>query len=199
MAKLRKEGYEHKAAFTKSAEIWGGLSDKEKEPYLSLNKKDQERHDRQMKELEEKGFFMNEDGTKSTEADVDPKKRFGKDVLLPKRPLSAYLFFTGENMQKVREENGCTHVEAMKKCAEIWNSMSDKDKKKYHDMHDKDVKRQEDQLAELSKNGFFMLEDGTKSSDHVAKIKKKKVKKNDNTESEDQDGVKPEKIKKSKK
>jgi len=73
--------------------------------------------------------------------DVDPKKRFGKDVFLPKKPLSAYLYYTGENVNKVKEKNGITHVEAMRKCAEIWNGMTDKDKKKYNDMHDKDVKR----------------------------------------------------------
>jgi hypothetical protein len=45
-----------------------------------------------------------EDGTKSTDAYVDPKKRFGKDVVLPKRALSAYFFFTGENVNLIRDE-----------------------------------------------------------------------------------------------
>jgi len=33
VAKLREKGLEHKDAFTKSAEIWRKLSDKQKEPY----------------------------------------------------------------------------------------------------------------------------------------------------------------------
>ena len=74
-----------------------------------------------MKELDEKGYFINKDGIKSTDMDVDPKKKYGKDVMLPKRPLSAYLYYTGENVNKVKEKEGCSHIDAMKKCAEIWN------------------------------------------------------------------------------
>lgn len=72
------------------------------------------------------GYFINTDGTKSTEMDIDPRKKYGKTCLLPKRPLSAYLFYTGENVNKVKEKEKCTHIDAMKKCADLWNSMTDK-------------------------------------------------------------------------
>ena len=49
--------------------------------------------------------------------------------------------------------------------------MSDKEKKKYQDLHEKDKKRFERQLAELTKNGFFKMDDGSKSSDHKPKKK----------------------------
>jgi len=26
--------------------------------------------------------------------EIDPKKKFGKDVMLPKKPLAAYLYYT---------------------------------------------------------------------------------------------------------
>lgn len=127
---------------------------------------------------------------------VDPKKKYGKDVMLPKRALSAYFFFTGEKAPAIREQKGCTHMEAMKMASEQWNTMSEKDRKPYHDQHDKDVKRYEQQLDDLNKKGFFMMPDGTKSSDHTAKIKKKRSKSAANaTESEDDAEEKPKKIK----
>ena len=45
--------------------------------------------------MKEKGYFM-EGGIKSTEMKIDPKKKYGKDCLLPKKPLSAYLYYTKE-------------------------------------------------------------------------------------------------------
>jgi len=60
---------------------------------------------------------------------------------LPKKPLSAYLFYTTENVNRLKEEAGCSHPEAMKKCGELWNSLSETDRQKYNDMHDKDDAR----------------------------------------------------------
>jgi len=59
--------------------------------------------------------------------------------LLPKKPLSAYLFYTTENVNKIKEKEGCTHTEAMKKCGEIWNKLEKEDSAKYSNLHDKDV------------------------------------------------------------
>ena len=56
-----------------------------------------------------------EDGSKSTEQEVDPRKKFGPDVVLPKRATSAYLFFAPDAIKKIREKEGCTQTEAMKK------------------------------------------------------------------------------------
>jgi hypothetical protein len=70
---------------------------------------------------------------------VDPKKRFGKDVLLPKRPISGYICFTTDMVNKIKEKEKIEkHTDAMKRCGELWSKMSDKEKKKYTDMHDKD-------------------------------------------------------------
>lgn len=120
---------------------------------------------------------MTEDGIKSTDLQVDPKKKFGKDTVLPKKPLSAYLFFTTANVNKIKEKENCTHPEAMKKAGELWNQMSDKEKKKYNDMNSKDQVRYDKQLAELSKKGYFMMEDGSKSSEHTKVQKQKRTKK----------------------
>ena len=53
--------------------------------------------------------------------------------------------------------------------------MDDGAKQKYHDLHEEDDKRYKKQLQDLDKKGFFTMDDGSKSSDHTAKIKKKRV------------------------
>ena len=199
VAELKKTGVEHKDAFKKAGESWKEMTEKEKEPWEKQQAVHQARYAGQVKELEEKGYFMTEDGVKSTDVEItDPRKKYGKNVLLPKRALSAYFFFTGQNIPIIRNDEKCTHMEAFKLAAAKWGSMADKEKKKYEDLHDKDVKRSDKQLEDLMKNGFFMMEDGSKSSDHSAKIKKKKRSKSANTESEHEDedaDEKPKKIK----
>ena len=37
-------------------------------------------------------------GEKSTDQYIDPKKKYGETCVVPKKPLSAYLFFTTENV-----------------------------------------------------------------------------------------------------
>ena len=63
VAKLKAEqSLEQKDAFTKSAEIWKGLSDADKEPYLAKSRADEGRYKKQLLELETNGFFTTADG-----------------------------------------------------------------------------------------------------------------------------------------
>lgn len=136
---------------------------------------------------------MNKDGSKSTDMIVDPKKRFGADVMLPKKPLSSYLYFTQHNVNKIKEKEECTHPMAMKKAGEQWGVMSDKDKKKYNDMVAIDQKRYDKQLAELNKKGFFVMDDGSNSNEHLAKTKKGKRKELAAKDSDTEEEEKPKK------
>ena len=180
VAKLKQEkGLEQKQAFAKSAEMWKALSDDDKKPYNDKATADEKRYKDQLAELEEKGYFTMPDGTKSTDQYVDPKKKYGEDCVVPKKPLSAYLFFTTENVNKIKEKDGCSHPEAMKKCGEVWNGLSADEKKIYEDKNAKDTERYKKQLEDLDKNGYFMMDDGTKSSDHKSSLKKKRAKKSD--------------------
>ena len=151
------------------------MTDKQKEPYVKKSNADEQRYQKQLKELDTKGYFINDDGVKSTDVMIDPKKKYGKDCVVPKRPISAYLAFTTDMVNKLKEKEKIEkHTDAMKRCGEIWSKYSDKEKKKYNDLHDKDVKRYDKQMLELHKKGFFIMDDGSKSSDHQAKIKKKR-------------------------
>ena len=53
------------------------MTDDQKKPFVDLNEKDIKRYDKQLADLEKKGFFMTEDGMKSTDLPVDVKKKWG--------------------------------------------------------------------------------------------------------------------------
>jgi len=59
---------------------------------------------------------MTDDGKRSIDLYVEPKKKYGEDCMLPKKPLSSYLFYTTENVNRLKEKENCSHTEAMKKC-----------------------------------------------------------------------------------
>jgi hypothetical protein len=39
-----------------------------------------------------------------------------EDVLKPSRPISAYIYYSNANVPKIKEQEGCSHKEAMSKC-----------------------------------------------------------------------------------
>ena len=49
----------------------------------------------------------------------------------PTRPLASYIFFSNENVPKIKSETGCGHKEAMTKAGELWGKMNDKEKAPY--------------------------------------------------------------------
>jgi hypothetical protein len=65
---------------------------------------------------------MAEDGQKSIDLYVHPKKKYGEDCLLPRKPLSAYLFYTKENVNLIAEQEKCTHPEAMARVSVMWKA-----------------------------------------------------------------------------
>jgi hypothetical protein len=63
---------------------------------------------------------------KSTDLPIDPKKKWGKDIVTPKLARSAYLYFTTDNLISIREKNACKHTEAMGFASKEWNLLSEK-------------------------------------------------------------------------
>lgn len=61
-----------------------------------------------MADLDKKGFFMTADGIKSTDLPIDVKKKWGKDVVMPKNPKSAYNCYCAENNAAIKEREQCT-------------------------------------------------------------------------------------------
>ena len=176
-----EEGLSHAEAFKQAGLKWNDMSEEQKKPYDDENDKDIKRHEKQLSDLEKKGYFMTEDGVKSTDLPVDPKKKWGKDVVLPSRPMSAYNAFQKMEREAIKAKHpDAKHTEMFGILSKEWDKLSDKDKKKYEKEVEADTARFDREMAELIKNGFFIYEkDGKSSADVQKKIKKDKKKEED--------------------
>ena len=112
----------------------------------------------------------------------DKDKAEEDDKVKPSKPIGTYIYYSNSNVPKIKEAEGCSHKEAMSKCGEQWAKASDKEKAPFVKQHEDDIKRYDKQVKELETKGFFMMADGTKSSDH--ELKKKKVKRSGKSKSE---------------
>ena len=54
---------------------WGGLTEEQKAPYVAKSQEDEKRYQAQIKMFNEKGYFLMQDGTKSTDHEVNTRKR----------------------------------------------------------------------------------------------------------------------------
>ena len=59
------------------------------------------------------------------------------------------------------------YKDVIRKCGEKWKALTDDEKKPYLDAQEKDKQRYQNELNHLMTHGYFMMEDGTKSSDYV--------------------------------
>ena len=57
----------------------------------------------------------------------------------------------------------------------MWKELGAKEKKKYDKKRESYVTKYEKQMAELDDKGYFTMDDGSKSTDHKLKVRKKKV------------------------
>ena len=63
-------------------------------------------------------------------------KNFPKDVVMPKQPMTSFMFFNKEHMVK-----GKAVPTQMKELSEKWKCLSDKQKKPYIQLAEKDNQR----------------------------------------------------------
>lgn len=75
-------------------------------------------------------------------------KKAKKDPNAPKRARSAYIYFSTE---KRPEFSGKTFADATRKVSELWNAMSDAQKKKWTDLAAKDQERYKKEKAAYEK------------------------------------------------
>ena len=99
---------------------------------------------------------------------------------MPKKPISSYFFFNTEYGAKLRAENPTNT--SMKYIAplvkEKWDTMDEQHRKPYEDMAEKDKLRFQKEKKMLDDHGYFMLADGSKSTDpqNIPKKKRKSTK-----------------------
>jgi len=159
-----------------NGEHWAKLTEEEKVPFSKLNEADIARHEKETKQLNELGYFINSDGVKSTLLSKKGKVlNFAEGTVMPKKVATGYMCFLkayhAENKDKT------AHVvasETAKVISQQWNSLTPDQKEKYEALSQKDRGRYDDQISQLKKNGYFITEDGTKSTDLQQKAKRAK-------------------------
>jgi len=148
------------------------MTEEQRKPYDKLRDDDAKRLEKETKQLQDLGYFINSDGVKSTNLTKKGKVTdFPLGTVLPKKAAHPYLCFATE-YHKENDTKGSTACDTMKIISGKWNSMTEKQKKKYEDLSQKDRLRYDDQIDQLKKNGFFMSADGTKSTDMKYKAPK---------------------------
>ncbi|GES79041.1 non-histone chromosomal protein 6 [Rhizophagus clarus] len=86
------------------------------------------------------------------------KKSAKKDSSDPKRNLTAYMFFSKEYREKVKQENPkASFGEIGKLLGKKWKDMSDKEKVPYVNKAEEDKKRYEKEKAAMGETGEYRL------------------------------------------
>ena len=184
-AKFRAEG-KQKEAFALASEAWASASEEEKAPYVKRAEEDKARLARQTEELKAKGYYTLENGSKSTDEKnahlFKVKAKKGKEEEKewqhppPKRAMTPWTFFAGEKMKEYSAQG--KSKEAFALASEAWKACTDEQKSPYEKLAATDKAREAKQAAELAKLGYYLLEDGSKSTDpenaKLLKVKKKR-------------------------
>jgi hypothetical protein len=136
--------------------------------------------------LASKGYFKMDDGTKSTDPSnahlikVEKTKSVADEEepesLQPKRAITSYMHFSMEFNAEIRATNPDVVMpfgEVSKLVSERWNTMTEDQKKPFEDKFAVDKLRQEKQVEELNKMGYFLMVNGSKSTD-VENVPKKR-------------------------
>jgi hypothetical protein len=151
------------------AQKWSELSEDLKKPYTDLAAQLKAVYERQHAEWLAKGVFKLEDGTLSTDpANLErvQKMKCPEGTLEPKKPCSSYAYF----VKHLVVPEGVKGVQDRAKLAsEQWKVLSSKEKVKYEKMAADDKERFDKQMESVWLKGYFMLEDGTKSTEKVLK------------------------------
>jgi len=186
-----------KETFTLVGAAWGKCTEEDKVPYQKLEAADKKRHDHQVEELKKHGYYKLEDGSKSTDPQNAAlfkikkkkvvKKSGGDDdslteeeiesKVVPKRPSSAWVYFNTQKSKELRDAG--KGKEAFTLSGQAWANMGEKEKAPYEKMALEDKQRFDTQTAAMATKGYFLLDDGSKSTDaeNAGLAKKIKVKK----------------------
>lgn len=181
----------------KAGEQWKAMGDKEKEPFKKLNESDKKRYEDEVAQFEAKGFFVNKDGVSSLDLAMSNPK-FKPEVVQPKRVSTPYQCYMKSQYNSIqadlkKENPAATMLDVSSKISELWSNMDDKQRRPFVAMSEKDRERYDAQIKELLTKGYFVNEQGVKSSDLKKKVKRsKKAEKTEDAAaddaSEDNDG-----------
>eukprot|EP00743_Colponemidia_sp_Colp-15_P001791 GILK01001955.1.p1 GENE.GILK01001955.1~~GILK01001955.1.p1 ORF type:complete len:177 (+),score=34.17 GILK01001955.1:82-612(+) len=116
---------------------WGAMSEEEKQPYELKAQEDKQRY---------AGEMSTYDGPMTVQT-----RRGKKDPNMPKRAMSAYMYFAEEIRPEVKRTFPDLPVtEVMKEIARRWQALSEEDRKPYDMKADEDKKRYDREKADYA-------------------------------------------------
>jgi len=62
--------------------------------------------------------------------------------------------------KEIGDDKKANVAETTRKISNEWKTMSEGDKEKYNDLHEKDRTRYDKQIKDLKENGYYTTEDG---------------------------------------
>jgi len=116
-------------------------------------------NDNEMSQDELLANFLKQDSIKKLipkESSTKGKNKKEKDPAAPKRPKSSYIIFCGAKRDEIKKKNPeMKATQITSKLGEMWQSLNDKQKKKYVDEAGKDKERYEEEMNEyVPSEGF---------------------------------------------
>jgi len=82
----------------KNGEAWKKLTEDQKKPYEALHQKDIKRHEKEMKEFNELGYYTNAEGVKSTFMTKKHRvQEFAIGTMMPKKIKTPFIIFMAES------------------------------------------------------------------------------------------------------
>lgn len=110
-------------------EEWKNLSDIPRKKFYQQAEKDQVRYKKEMDELVANGYFINQKGENSRDLF---KPTYGPDVVQPKKPSTAYIFFSTAQRRNMKQPSSMQDFsEQTKQIGLKWNQLTDKQKAPY--------------------------------------------------------------------
>ena len=150
---------------------WNAATDSQKAKYKKLAAADVVRHEKEVAQYEKKGWFTNAKGEKSTDLF---KPTLSDDVVKPKKATTAFMCFANNvrpDLMKKHPEKKIT--ELAKIIGDAWNGLSAKQKVPFEKKNEQDKVRYQEELDQLMTRGYFINQDGIKSTDIAVKKKRK--------------------------
>ena len=160
----------------KISEEWKLMTDQQKRKYFKMSQEDKERFEKETEQLNRLGYFVDSNGVKST--DIKPDlKMFSSCTVKPKRNLSALCFYVKLNETKLREEfPNLSFKELSEVRHKRWFKLSAEDRQPYIQMAEKDKVRKEQEREQLLTQGYFIDQNGVKSTELKFKFTRSQLK-----------------------
>lgn len=162
----------------KTSQFWKALSDEERKKWEEIAKSDRERYQ------EEKAAYS---GPLLIPGDMSTSRKAKKDPNAPKRPLTAFLYFSQRVRPSLKEKNPEWRIaELSQELGRRWREMDDEARKPYtsHEAEERkkyqivNAKYKEEQ-EEKAKEKALELEEERKKQKELAKLSQKKQAKAD--------------------